>query len=181
MSDLELRDTPALAVLSQQPEALGHIRAEHIAAAQDLLRVSKKLLGAFTDEFALHGLSPGRYALLMGLYAARQSLAPSEIADRLGVTRATVTDLITGLVRDGLVASAPADDRDRRRKAIVLTPAGKDLLGGLVPEIFARMAEIVAPLSAQELTTLVQLLRKVEVGLGRSAPSATEEQGNGHR
>lgn len=124
MSDLEMRDTPALAVLRQQPAALGHIDPVHIAAAQTLLRVSKKLLGVFGEEFALRGLSPGRYAVLMALHARDGSLAPSELADRVGVTRATMTDLITGLVGDGLVASAPADERDRRRKAVALTGKG---------------------------------------------------------
>lgn len=174
MSDLELRDTPALAVLQQQPETLGHINPQDIKAAQDLLRVSKKLLGAFGEEFALHGLSPGRYAVLMALYARNGSLAPSELADRLGVTRATITDLLRGLVRDKLVAYASADERDRRRKAVALTAKGRKLLGGLVPEIFTQMAALVAPLSRQEIVLLLQLLSKIETGLG-SSPAPGKE------
>lgn len=175
MSDFNLRDTPALALLRQQPEALGHIDPQHIAAAQDLLRVSKRLLSAFGEEFALHGLSPGRYALMMALYAGRGPLSPSALAERLGVTRPTVTDLIGGLVRDGLVTHAPGDANDRRRKAFTLTAKGRDLLGDVVPDIFSQMAALVAALSRQERKTLVQLLGKVEAGLGRTAQRETTE------
>lgn len=175
MSDFNLRDTPALALLRQQPDALGHIDPQHIAAAQDLLRVSKKLLSAFGEEFALHGLSPGRYALMMALYAEQAALSPSALADRLGVTRPTVTDLIGGLVRDGLVTHAPGDVNDRRRKAITLTAKGRELLGDVVPGIFSQMAELVAPLSKPERKTLVQLLGKVEAGLGRQTQRETTE------
>lgn len=165
MSDLEFRDTPALEVLRLLPEGLG-IGAADIAAAQDLLRLSKALLGSFAEHFALHGLSPGRYAVLMALRAGGE-LAPSEIADRLGVTRATVTGLIAGLVRDDLVAYVAADTADRRRKAIGLTAKGRDLLGAVVPDIFKQMAGLLAPLSPAERTTLIALLGKVEGGLGQ--------------
>lgn len=165
MSDLEFTDTPALEVLRRLPEGQG-VAAADITAAQDLLRLSKRLLGSFGEQFAMHGLSPGRYAVLMALYARPASLAPSEIADRLGVTRATITGLISGLVRDGLVVFAPTDDADRRRKAIALTERGRGLLGEVVPDIFARMAGLLAPLSVEERSALAAIIRKLEGALG---------------
>jgi DNA-binding MarR family transcriptional regulator len=177
MSELELRDTPALEVLGQFPETLGHIDRADIAVAQDLLRLAKKLLGSFGEQFALYGLSPGRYAVLMSLHAGGVSLAPSEIAERLSVTRATVTGLISGLVRDGLVACSPADTPDRRRKAISLSAKGRALLGEVVPDIFIQMAGLVAPLSRQERLALSGLIGKVEGGLsGGPRLAAGQEQ-----
>src|SRR5262245_65007808 len=114
MSDLDLRDTPALAILRQRPELARRFNPSEIGAAQDLLRVSKKLLGAFGEEFAVHGLSPGRYAVLMALFARDEPLAPSEIAERLGVTRATITGLVAGLVSDSFIAYVAADANDSR-------------------------------------------------------------------
>lgn len=164
MTDIPLRDTPALAVLGARGEALSHIDPAAIAAAQDFLRAAKRMLGAFGQAFEAHGLSPGRYSVLMALEVERPSLAPSEIADRLGVTRATVTGLIDGLLRDGLVAHA-AEGADRRRKAIALTAKGEALMETVVPVIFRRMADMVAPLTPDERRTAVQLLGKVEAGL----------------
>jgi DNA-binding MarR family transcriptional regulator len=175
MTDLDLRDTPALAVLRRLPDLARRFDEADIAAAQDLLRASKKLLGAFGETFALRGLSPGRYAVLMALFARDVPLAPSEIAERLGVTRATVTGLIGALVGDGFVAYASADADDRRRKAIALTAKGRRLLREVVPEIFRQMTELTAPLSGAERSTLLKLLHKVETGL-RPAPSSTREE-----
>lgn len=174
-SDIPLRDTPALAVLSRRIAALGDIDPATIAAAQDFLRVAKRMLGAFDRAFEAHGLSPGRYSVLMALEVERPSLAPSEIADRLGVTRATVTGLIDGLVRDGLVAHA-ADGPDRRRKAISLTARGELLIDEVVPVIFRRMADMMAPLTPDERQTAVRLLGKVENGLSPARPVESREK-----
>lgn len=174
MSDLELHDTPALQVLAKHPEAFSATDGADIAAAQDLLRLAKKLLGAFGEEFALRGLSPGRYAVLMALYAGDAPLAPSEIADRLRVTRATVTGLIGGLVQDDLVAYGSSDIADRRRKAITLTPKGRALMAEVVPDVFAQMSALFRPLSRAERATLLKLSAKIEAGLSR-APQAERE------
>ncbi len=175
MLDLDLRDTPALAILRQRPDLARRFNATEIAAAQDLLRTAKKLLGAFGEEFAVHGLSPGRYAVLMALLARDAALAPSEIAERLGVTRATITGLIAGLVGDGFIAYVAADADDRRRRAVAVTAKGRRLLGEVVPEIFHQMTELFAPLSATERATLLKLLNKVETGLSTAASKAKEE------
>ncbi|MDO9224391.1 MAG: MarR family transcriptional regulator [Caulobacter sp.] len=164
MNDIPFRDTPALDVLGRRGEALAHIDPAALAAAQDFLRVAKHMLGAFARAFAAQGLSPGRYSVLMALDVHRPSLAPSEIADHLGVTRATVTGLIDGLIRDDLVTYT-ANQSDRRRKAIALTPKGDALIEVAVPAIFRRMTDLVAPLSADELAVAVRLLGKVEAGL----------------
>lgn len=172
--EIPIRDTPALEALDRRKAALGHIDPAALAAAQDLLRVAKRMLGSFATAFADHGLSPGRYSVLMALDVHRPSLAPSEIAEHLGVTRATVTGLIDGLVRDGLVADT-LDGADRRRKAIALTSKGQALLDVVVPDIFARMAELTAPLSVEERRQAVCLLGKVEDGLSRRRAARSQE------
>lgn len=176
MSDLELHDTPALTVLRQRPDLARRFDEADIAAAQDLLRAAKRVLGAFGESFALHGLSPGRYAVLMALFAREVPLAPSEIAERIGVTRATITGLLGGLVGDGLIAYVAADADDRRRKAVKLTAKGRRLLGEVVPEIFEQMTGLFGPLSGRERATLLALLGKVENGLGRTQARKGERE-----
>lgn len=168
MTDFSFKDTPAIEVLAKTP-ALAHIDPADVAAAQDVLRLSKKLLGAFAEEFALRGLSPGRYAVMMALQARAAPLAPSELADRLGVTRATVTGLVSGLARDGLVAYG-AEGADRRRKEIALTRKGRALFAKVLPDVFAQMVELLTPLSRAERVSLLAMLRKVERGLRAPAP-----------
>ena len=50
ISDLTLRDTPALEALGRRRAALGHIDPAALTAAQDLLRVAKRMLGASGRE-----------------------------------------------------------------------------------------------------------------------------------
>ena len=174
-ADIELRDTPALEALERRRASLGHIDPAALAAAQDLLRVAKRMLGAFSDAFAGYDLSPGRYAVLMALDVERPSLAPSEIAARLGVSRATVTGLIDGLLRDGLVTYAPVPI-DRRRKAITLTAKGDALIDIAAPDIFQRMVDLTAPLTPDERRTALRLLAKVENGLAVVRASGTRQR-----
>lgn len=164
-SDLEMRDTPALDILRRQPGDFPDTDPSDIRAAQDLLRVSKRILGGFADEFARHKLSPGRYALLMALHGAQRTLAPSEIASRIGVTRATVTGLIDGMSRDGLVEYATPAEGDRRRKSIGLSAKGRRLLVKLLPDVFAQMAALLAPLTKNERAQFRSALLKIETGL----------------
>lgn len=174
-SEIPLRDTPALEALDRRKAALGHVDPAALAAAQDLLRAAKRMLGSFAIAFAAHGLSPGRYSVLMALDVHRPSLAPSEIAERLGVTRATVTGLIDGLTRDGFVVHT-LDSDDRRRKAVAITPEGEALLDVVLPDIFARMADLTAPLSTEERRQAVRLLGKIEDGLTRPDAARTTEE-----
>ena len=158
--ELLLRDTAALQALARRQSVLPHIDPESIAAAQHVLRAAKRVLASFAKAFSVHGLSPGRYAVLVALDVHRPALSPSTIADQLGVTRATVTGLIDGLVRDGLVI-------DRPDGAIALTSKGEALLDNVLPDIFARMATLTAPLSPGERGVVLRLLEKIEDGLHR--------------
>lgn len=164
MSELEFGDTPALEILRLLPRETA-VDPSDLKTAQDLLRLAKRLLTGFAEQFAMHGLSPGRYALLMALKASPTPIAPSELADRLGVTRATVTGLIAGLARDGLVAYAEADANDRRRKAIALTDVGSGLLETVAPDIFRQMTALLSPLEASEKGALAAIIHKIEGGL----------------
>jgi DNA-binding MarR family transcriptional regulator len=163
--DLEMRDTPALDIVRQRPDDFGGVPAADLKLAQDLLRVSKRLLGGFADEFARHGLSPGRYALLMTLHGAKGALAPSEIAARIGVSRATVTGLLDGMGREGLIEHVTPASGDRRRKSVKLSVAGRRLLLKLLPDVFTRMVALVAPLKRSERAQFRATLLRIETGL----------------
>jgi DNA-binding MarR family transcriptional regulator len=162
-SDLGLNDTPALAVLARRQADFGDVDPLALRASQDLLRVAKRSLAAFGAEFARHGISPGRYSLLMELYQAPEGLAPSELATRIGVTRATVTGLVEGLLQEGLLTLG-RHAGDRRRKRVRLGAYGKRLLERLLPGLFASMVGLVAPLTARERRQLQRLLHKIEAG-----------------
>ena len=111
-----------------------------------------------------HNMSPGRFTVMMLLYdkigGRPIPQTPADLAEKAGVTRATITGLVDTLERDGLV-TREHDSGDRRMMLVHLTPKGHETLQEILPGHFRQMAAQMAPLSEHERKTLVRLLNKV--------------------
>ncbi len=129
-----------------------------------LLRTGDEAFRVMDDYFSGHGLSEGRFTVLMILMRraaeGAKTNTPAELAEVSGVTRATMTGLIDTLERDGLVTRLP-DAHDRRMMNVQITPKGQGLLDTLLPEHFRRMAFLMADLTEAERSTLLTLLTKI--------------------
>jgi DNA-binding MarR family transcriptional regulator len=111
-------------------------------------------------RLAPHQLSEGKFVLLFLLRDRAEGLSPHELADRAGVTRATVTGLLDGLERDGFLARH-AMAEDRRRVAVRLTDKGKETAEVLFREHSSWIGTLLADLSDDEQRVLSGLLRRV--------------------
>lgn len=118
---------------------------------------------------APHGLSEGRFVLLFLLDAAPDGLAPNILAERAGVTRATVTGLLDGLEREQLI-ERHADANDRRALCIRLTRQGKRVAKTVFEQHGRWIAGLYGNLSAPERKQLAALLDKVAGNLEGAAP-----------
>jgi DNA-binding MarR family transcriptional regulator len=87
-------------------------------------------------------------------------LNPSEISERHGVSRNTVSALIRTLEEDGLVARS-LDPDDRRKFNITLTENGRSLVTGHARQHFQTISQCFGTLSSEEQETLRQLLNKL--------------------
>ncbi len=136
-----------------------------------LMRVSGDLQSALQVHFNRYKISPGRFAVLASLDFGKlaDDAGPCELADHLGVTSATMTGLLDGLERDGLIARVDHPE-DRRRMKVLLTTAGKRYLDQILPDHFRRISALMANLSAGERRRLIQLLHKV----GQEIPALRE-------
>jgi len=161
--EIPLRDTPALRLIER---GLGapDTDPEAVADCMQLLRVSKRLLEYFYRHFVARDISPGKYSILCELLAADGPVSPSSLAGRIGVRRPTVTGLLDGLGRQGLVTRT-FDPEDRRRVLITLTRRGERFIRELLPEQYALMSEVVGALGHRERTQLRQVLRQLEENL----------------
>ena len=97
---------------------------------------------------------------------------PHEIADRLLVTRAAVTAIVNALEAKGFIRRNPSGD-DGRMTLIAITPAGKKLLDGLLPEHFAAERAMASALGANEKELLISLLGRLQLHLGAQDEDAT--------
>ena len=140
-------------------------------ADQDSMRVCAQTLtlAAMIDRrraAALdpQGLSEGRFILLFLLEGHKSGLPPHVLADQAGVARATITGLVDGMVRDGLVERHGNPD-DRRSNLVVLTRKGRTLSKRVFPGQAEALAEAFVSLSANDRRQLSRLLTKVSANL----------------
>jgi len=136
-----------------------------IEAHLTLLRVAGDVLNAFEAHFARHHISKGRFGVLVILkMTPGHQLHAAALAEMIAVRRATMTGLLDGLERDGLIARL-GEQSDRRKTIIKLTLSGQRYIERILPDHFRRVAGLMAPVSEHERRTLVRLLRKVAQGI----------------
>ena len=127
-----------------------------------LMGASAELLSAVNFTLARHGLSQARFRLLLRLrQAGRRGLHPRELAEKLGIERASVTSLLDGIERKGLAKRQPFEG-DRRSIMVALTPKGIHFIDSLAPVRLRKIAELMSCLSVAERKTLVSLLDRIQ-------------------
>lgn len=120
--------------------------------------VQQTLFQKLTEQY---GLSEGRLVVMITLYQHPEGITPSELADHSGVTRATISAMISRMTRDGL-AILTAKEGDGRKKKVSLTEKGRTFLEKALPQHYKRAEALTSNLTAQEREELIRLLRKLD-------------------
>ncbi|WP_313299829.1 MarR family transcriptional regulator [Stenotrophomonas sp.] len=146
--------------LLDEAQRRGHTGVAQLRLCFQLLSLSSAIDRDCATRLAPHGLSEGRFIVLFLLHGAGGTLPPHELAERAGVTRATISGLIDGLQREGLLQRR-SDAEDGRRLQIVLTTQGKCLAETLFNQHTEWIGSLFGGLDAEEQQQLSQLLHKV--------------------
>jgi len=141
-------------------ERRGQPDTGELALCFQLLSLARAIDQDCASRLAPQGLSEGRFVLLFLLRGADTALSPHQLAERAGVTRATVTGLLDGLEREQLV-SRHSDPDDRRRIHVRLTAAGQALAARLFDQQSRWIASLFADISVRERRQLGTLLHRV--------------------
>jgi DNA-binding MarR family transcriptional regulator len=139
-----LKELPTRQMLGTYRERFPDMELGAVEDALQLLRRGSLLMRELEGYFAAHGLSQTRFLVMIVIdrEPERDGLLPSEIADRLDVSRPVVTETIRTLEKAGLLSIRGA--RDGRTKQVRLTSEGRAVLTELLPGYFARMAAFMA-------------------------------------
>ncbi len=122
-----------------------------------LARLTTLISDVFDRGVHRPGLSTtGRQALAV-LDGAGRPLSPTEIAERLLLTTASITSLLNTLERRGWVLRE-ADARDRRKQLISLTEDGQRLVDDILPRIVALQAAIMQDVPEDDRQDLQRIL-----------------------
>jgi DNA-binding MarR family transcriptional regulator len=134
-------------------------------AVTSVMRVQQVLLGRLNEALEPFGLTFARYEALMLLYFSRAGSLPlGKMGDRLQVHAASVTNLVNGLERNGLVVRTPHPS-DRRTTLATITPPGRELAEAATRALHD-LRFGTAPLDDAQLTALTELLRTARQGAG---------------
>lgn len=159
---IQLRDLPSPEVLQRFAQRYPDADVTAVASFLTLLRVATDLSHALDGFLARHGLLQGRWWVLILLFREEAlESSPSALAAKSGVTRATMTGLLDGLERDGLVQRA-FDTADRRRVTIRLTGAGQSALDAVMPDYYRRVRKLMSGLDETQRSLLQSMLGLVQ-------------------
>lgn len=160
-----LRNLPRHQALQDRLRDLPEEDALSVTTFLLFLRVASDMIGGLQDYFAHYRLSDGKLAVLLSLYDTSDgSSTPSQLAEQLAVTRGTITGLLDGLERSGLIER---DDypADRRMLTIRLTASGKAFVDRFLPEHLRHIKLLMSHLNEAEQRQMVMLLEKLISGI----------------
>jgi DNA-binding MarR family transcriptional regulator len=109
--------------------------------------------------------------LVLGILRDQGPLTPSELGDRLIVTRATVTGLIDSLERRGYVHRS-ANPADRRSLIVEITPAGLAVVQELRTIVHRNEKAWLGVLSDADLRAYIELLHRIQDSLADASEAA---------
>ncbi|MBO0769059.1 MAG: MarR family transcriptional regulator [Solirubrobacterales bacterium] len=137
-------------------------------AVTSVMRVQQLWLGRCNEALSAHGLTFPRYEALVLLSFTRHGELPlGKIGARLQVHPTSVTNVIDGLERDGLVERVP-HPTDRRTTLARITEAGRTRVNGATEALHGiRFGTGLADVDLEQLT---ELLGRERVAAGDFSP-----------
>lgn len=163
MDDMTPTGDPPASATTSDASALDQGLFEHrpgvhyLHLVREVLLTYREFLRRMSEET---GVSGAQIELLRALALAGGRSTTSGLARELGVDPAAVTRLVAALERLGLIERED-DARDRRRRPVVLTSAGRQSVVRLHERLHAQESELEARLDAASIETASEVLRTI--------------------
>ncbi|MDX1572401.1 MAG: MarR family transcriptional regulator [Methylophaga sp.] len=155
---LQLKDLPDEEIVSRFAERYPQANVAAVLTFLKILQVGTDLSLALNHYLADYDLLQGRWWVLILLMREPDKRAtPSQLADQSGVSRATMTGLLDGLLKEQLISREHAVG-DRRMIEIKLTTAGEAKLDAVMPGYYQRVAAMMASLDNNSLENMMDAL-----------------------
>jgi DNA-binding MarR family transcriptional regulator len=121
--------------------------------------VSNAVSHGFARKVESEGVTVAEWVFLRVLYDAK-AIAPSSLAERMGMTKGAISKLADRLVEKGLV-ERKINTEDKRGQTLSPTPTAKALVPRLAKLADLNDAEYFSSLTAGERRALERLLRRI--------------------
>ncbi len=152
---------PSRGELERHAKIVPEIHPNEVLAMLTILQTAGTIQSRIMDVMQReYRLSEGKLCVLIQLHQMPEGCAPSLLAERAGITRASVSVMIRNLEAEGLVFLV-SDEEDRRTKCVRLTEKGRGFMEKVLPEHYLRITKLMGHLTAKEQETLIGLLEKL--------------------
>ena len=152
---------PSWEELEAHKKTVPEINPAAVIAMLEIKQASNEVQASILDVLQKeYHLSEGKFCLLIVLHQNPQGIAPSEIAAKIGVSKATISNMLMRMERDGLIVAKPSPD-DARAKIICLTAQGQAFMSEILPPHYLRVTKLMERLSEAEQKELINLLKKM--------------------
>lgn len=128
-----------------------------------IMDVAKKLRHQLNMTLEKEGITSAQWAVLAQMRLTESPLTSAQVADMVGMDRATISGIVKRLEAKELVHIQTSSE-DRRARTLTLTASGDQMFKHCQQIANAQMSEFAIPLEQQEQATLVSLLIKLEEG-----------------
>jgi DNA-binding MarR family transcriptional regulator len=137
---------------------------EAMAVMSNLFRAASAVRNHFErNVLAPSGLSWTAFVVLWVTWIWEPA-ETREIAGEAGISKATLTGVLSTLEKRGLAMRSRSAD-DGRLVLVTLTPAGEKLMADLFPKFNKQEVEVVAPLGQGQRVALADMLRAITAKL----------------
>lgn len=146
----------------QENAALLYPELDHLTLYSHILlrKITTDLEINLDSFFSRFSLSSGRFTLMVLLQRTPEGLMPSELAQKVGVTQATISGLINSLEKAELVKRT-THEKDGRSFVILLTEKGENLCDEILPMYHERISHFWAPFSDTEKDQLNGMMERI--------------------
>jgi DNA-binding MarR family transcriptional regulator len=151
----------------------GERKARRALAA--FLTVLERIEGLRLEAWEHLGLTLQQCRVLHVIEHEMNAPVQSDLARRLGVRPATVTLHLNRLMRHGLIERLP-DASDRRVRHVVLTDAGRSVLGSLMQPPFDDAVRVLGDYPGDEVEALSEMIERFNNWVSRLAEAAPNGQ-----
>ena len=152
---------PTWEELARHKELVPEIEPAAVIAMLGIKQAAEDIQQSILDVLQQqYHLSEGRFCALIVLHQNREGVAPSQLAAKVGVTRATISNMLQRLERDGMIDVVPAAG-DGRGKVARLTAQGIAFMDEILPPHYLRVTRLMEKLTEAEQKELIRLLHKL--------------------
>lgn len=155
---LQLKDIPDSNILAKFVNRYEEADTASVIHFLSILRIGTDLSEALDSFLAKYGLLQGRWwVLILLMREDNLTSIPSALAEKAGVSRATMSGLINGLLKEGLVVRL-ADSNDRRSYSIKLSDLGQAKLDEIMPDYYARVKKLMSSIPVKTRESMIKQL-----------------------